>query len=108
MLSTRKGDQQARAEFLATLLSINGSKPYLVKSGSGKRTYYFVLVPVTDTDIPEISSVAGVPPTIIVVNNDKFIPLELASGSKMGQISKKLYDPASGKWASAIVPKRFY
>ena len=108
MLSTRKGDQQARAEYLATLLSLNGNKPYLVRSGSGKRAYFFVLVPVTDTDIPKISSVTGTAPTVIVVGSEKYIPLDLVSKSKMGQIGKKLYDPSTGKWASSIVPKKYY
>jgi hypothetical protein len=105
-LRTRRGDQQARSEFLAKLLVESGEKPYLVRSGSGKRTYFFVLIPVSDAEIPGISSAAGSPPTIIVVKDRKFMPLDLKKGSEMGKIGRNLYDPASGKWASNITPIR--
>lgn len=105
-MRTRRGDQQARSEFLAKLLVESGEKPYLVRSGTGTRTYFFVLLPVSDAEIPGIGSATGLPPTVIVVSGRKYIPLDLKKGSRVGEIGRNLYDPASGKWASNITPMR--
>lgn len=99
MLGDKKGDPQARAELLATLLAAAGEQPYWLKFNHHKATVCVVLLRVRD--LP-----AG-PPATVTIAGEGFVALSLEPGAKVGDLPPGLYDPATKQWQSTIVLTRW-
>jgi hypothetical protein len=106
-LSNKSGDQQARAELLASLLLSAGEKPYLLKHGQDRDAYYLVLVPISEEEAKPWAEKTKPPPVVLTLGALKLMPLQLEDGVSAGSIEPRLYDPAGGGWTATIAVRRF-
>lgn len=99
-MADKKGDQQSRIELLGKLLIAAGEKPYMLSHGTDKETYYVILLKMNDKEIGEFESSSGTKPTAIKMAGFSFVPLQLESDLKAGEISSKLYNPENSQWTA--------
>lgn len=107
MLSTKSGDQQARAELLCKLLAVSGEKAYLLKYGVDRDAYFIPMVPVTDAEIGEWSGTLKPAPTPVVMGPLRLLPLVLEAGCQPGAVPVAYRDPAAGGWTASVAVWRF-
>ena len=105
MLGDKKGDQQARAELLATLLAANGEKAYWLKVNHHKATYCLVLLRVRD--VAWLNQLPGGAPKTVKVGSEEFVALALEPGANIGEVPPQLYDAATRRWSSTVVLTRW-
>ncbi len=99
MLSTKQGDQRARAELLGRLLLAIEEKPSWARVGSGRAEYRMIMIPVADEkDRDMLKNFPEGEAKTIVIDGKAFIPLPLESEVKAGGLPEKVYDNEEGEW----------
>ncbi|HIJ58078.1 MAG TPA: hypothetical protein HPP41_00215 [Deltaproteobacteria bacterium] len=102
MLRNKIGDQQARVEVLGKLLIAVGEKPFLLRYGTGKESYYMVMLRLSPEDIERLAKQTGKKTTLVSFGKMKLLPLQLEKNLSPGEIEKKFYDPAEEHWTGTI------
>jgi len=88
-------------------LLAGGETPYLLKHGTGRDTYFLILVPVTDDEAKQWAGVLPAAPTVIKMGTRKLMPLQLEEGVAAGCIQSQLYDASAGGWSATVSVARF-
>ena len=101
MLSSKEGDEQARAELLGKLLADEGEKPYLLMHGAGRTTRCLILAPVSTEEIGVLKS-GPLDPTIITFANKILLPLQLKGREPVGFVDPALYDLETRRWTKKV------
>lgn len=107
MLRNKIGDQQARVEVLGKLLIAAGEKPFLLQYGTGKESYYMVMLQLSPEDTEQLAKQTGKSATLVSFDKMKLLPLQVEKDLSPGEIEKKFYDPAEKHWTGTIELTRY-
>ena len=102
MLRKKIGDHQARVEVLGKLLIAVGEKPFLLQYGTGRESYYMVMLQLSPEDIEQLAKQTGKKAILVSLGKMKLVPLQLEKDLSPGEIEKKFYDPAKEHWTGTI------
>ena len=102
MLRNKIGDHQARVEVLGKLLIAVGEKPFLLQYGTGRESYYMLMLQLSPEDIEQLAKRTGKKTTLVSFGKMKLLPFQLEKDLSPGEIEKKFYDPAGKHWTGTI------
>ncbi|MBM4157014.1 MAG: hypothetical protein FJ221_18615 [Lentisphaerae bacterium] len=106
-MGDRKGDQQARAELLAEMLSSIGRKPSLLRYGTGREVWYLVLLKATDAELQAYAKVLGAAPPTVKAGPFRYLALSVEKDAAPGQVDAKYYDAAASRWTGTVAIQRY-
>jgi len=101
-LGAKSGDQQARAELLGKLLLAAGEKPYILRHGTGRKTYHLIMLRVVEDELEQVAALDGGRPTVVRMGPYRFIPLSLEAGGKIGGIVDRVYNTDESRWTGSV------
>jgi hypothetical protein len=65
------------------------------------------MLKVTDEDVGAIKEKTGSDPLCIQIGKSKFMPLLPDSGTKIGQLDAKYFDPEKKSWTSTVAVMKY-
>ncbi|MFZ2653938.1 MAG: hypothetical protein WAX69_03415 [Victivallales bacterium] len=89
------------------MLVFAGEKPYMLSHGTGKESYFMIMLKLSDKEIEEFSSVSGGNPNVIKIGGTAFVPLQLEKDLKPGSVTSRFYNAESGSWTGTVALRLF-
>ena len=106
-MGEKKGDQQSRAELLGKLLGAAGFQPYMLRHGTGRDTYYLILLRLKDDEGKALDDALGEPAPRVKVGPMQMVALPVEAKAKIGAVEAKYYNAEQQSWTASMAVARF-